>query len=304
MGAEVNLPNTTYGIDLVRRSGGRRAIRSFGCQRSRELCWCWLGQRDMADPALAEALVRCCIVIPARFGSTRFPGKPLALLAGRPLISHVVERATAARVGPVIVATDDQRIAAAAAAAGAQIALTRSDCASGTDRVAAAVAAIPLEQLAANDVVLNLQGDEPCIETSAIRAVVGQLARPEVELATAAAPLDAALASSPHIVKVAVDGTGRALYFSRAVIPWSDAGLPAPRWRHLGIYAYRRRTLLRLAALPPAPAELSERLEQLRALHHGIAIAVVPVAAAWPGIDTPEDLAALERALGAQVPVG
>lgn len=239
--------------------------------------------------------MRCLVVIPARFGSTRFPGKPLALLAGRPLISHVIDRATAAQVGPVLVATDDMRIAAAATAAGAQVALTRPDCASGTDRVAEAVSAIPLAELGADDVVLNIQGDEPRIEVAAIRAVVAELTRPEVELATAATPLYPALAASPHVVKVAVDALGRALYFSRAPIPWSDAPAAPPRLRHLGLYAYRRRTLLRLAALPPAPAEQCERLEQLRALHHGIAIAVVTVAAAWRGVDTPADLAELEN---------
>jgi len=243
--------------------------------------------------------VRCSVVIPARYGSTRFPGKPLALLAGRPLISHVIERAFAAQVGPVLVATDDARIAAAATAAGAQVALTRADCASGTDRVAEAVSAIPLNELGADEVVLNIQGDEPRIEVPAIR-VVAELTRPTVELATAACALDPALAQSPHVVKVAVDAIGRALYFSRAVIPWSDAAAPPPRLRHLGLYAYRRRTLLRLAALPPAPAEQSERLEQLRALHHGIEIAVVTVAAAWRGVDTPADLEALERELATQ----
>ncbi|MBN2362417.1 MAG: 3-deoxy-manno-octulosonate cytidylyltransferase [Deltaproteobacteria bacterium] len=240
--------------------------------------------------------MRCCVVIPARHGSTRFPGKPLALLAGRPLICHVVERATAARVGPVVVATDDERIVAVAAAAGARVALTRADCRSGTDRVAEAVSAIPLAELAADDAVINVQGDEPRVEVAAIRAVVAELSRPGIEMATAAAPLDAALAESPHVVKVAIDGAGRALYFSRAAIPWSDAAVPLPRWRHLGLYGYRRRTLLRLAALPPAPAEQSERLEQLRALHHGIPIAVVHVAAPWRGVDTPADLAELELA--------
>jgi 3-deoxy-manno-octulosonate cytidylyltransferase (CMP-KDO synthetase) len=241
--------------------------------------------------------VTALVVIPARLGSTRFPAKPLALLAGRPLVAHVVARALQAQLGPVWVATDDARIAQAAERAGASAVLTSSAHPSGTDRVAEAVRRIG-PHLAPRDVVVNLQGDEPLIEPAALHAVVGAFARDAVEMATAAAPLDPAEAGSPHVVKVVCDAAGRALYFSRALIPHGD-GAPAAglRRRHLGLYAYRRATLQRLAALPPCATEQVERLEQLRALHHGIAIHVVDVPRAWRGVDTPEDLAALAAEL-------
>ena len=231
------------------------------------------------------------IIIPARYGSTRFPGKALALLHGSPLVVHVLRRAQETQLGPVYVATDDLRIADAVAQAGGQALLTRADHPSGTDRVAEAVQKLP--DIGAQDVIINLQGDEPMIETQAITRLLGVMDDPQVQMATVAAPLDPGVASSEHIVKVVVDAAGRALYFSRARIPWSDRDPQPALRRHLGLYAYRRQTLMRLTALPSCASEQAERLEQLRALHHGIRIHVVDVDKAWGGVDTPEDLAAL-----------
>ncbi len=233
------------------------------------------------------------VVIPARYASTRFPGKPLAPLRGKALLLHVAERAREAGFEPVV-ATDDSRIVALAEGAGLRTLMTRDDHPCGTDRVAEVLRRLDPPG-GPDSVVLNLQGDEPFLEPSALRAVLACFDDPGVQMATAAAPLDPSEAASPHIVKLVVDAAGRALYFSRATIPWSDAQSPAsPLRRHLGIYAYRRHTLVRLAALPPCASERSERLEQLRALHHGIPIHVATVPRAWRGVDTPEDLAALE----------
>jgi len=229
----------------------------------------------------------CTVVIPARFGSSRFPGKPLALLDGRPVVAHVAARALAAGVGRVIVATDDARIAAAAGDAGAETLQTRPDHPSGTDRVAEVA-----RRLGLRGVVLNVQGDEPRIEAAALRRTLALFEGPEVCMATAAAPLAPADATSPDVVKVVIDAAGRALYFSRARIPSGGDGL----LRHVGIYGYRASTLLRLASLPPCALELQERLEQLRALFNGIAIHVAKLPHAWGGVDTPADLEALQRA--------
>jgi len=217
----------------------------------------------------------------------------LAPLWGRPLIAHVVERALEAGLGPALVATDDERIAQAAEAAGARAVLTRGDHASGTDRVAEVAAGIP-----GDGVVLNLQGDEPLIEVEVMRAVVWRCQQADAVMATASAPLGAEEARDPNAVKVVCDAAGRALYFSRAPIPHGAGavGAPAAFRRHLGLYAYRRRTLLRLAALPPVALERVERLEQLRALHHGVTIHVVDAPRSWRGVDTPADLAHLEAA--------
>lgn len=191
----------------------------------------------------------------------------------------------------MIVATDDNRIAAAAAYAGAKVAMTRSDLRSGTDRVAEACRLGLVPPPSANDVVVNIQGDEPCIDAEAIRAVVAPFAQSSTKMATAAAPLGSEEAESPNVVKVVCNARGQALYFSRATIPHGAA--PGQLRRHIGIYAYRLRTLLRLASLPAAPLEQSERLEQLRALYHGIPIQVIEVPRAWRGVDTPEDLRVL-----------
>jgi 3-deoxy-manno-octulosonate cytidylyltransferase (CMP-KDO synthetase) len=239
-------------------------------------------------------------IIPARFASTRLPGKALALIAGRPMICHVAERTRRARgLERVIVATDDARIRDAAAATGADVVMTRSDHPSGTDRLAEVVAGLDA------DVVVNVQGDLPLLDPRMVERLAARMAaEPGLEMATLAAPIaDEAEWRSPHVVKVVAGRDGRALYFSRGPIPWDRDGDRAPGaplgWRHIGMYAYRRDVLLRLAGLAPSPLERRERLEQLRALEHGIGIAVVAWDEAEPVIevDTPEDLARAEQAM-------
>lgn len=240
-------------------------------------------------------------IIPARYASTRLPGKPLALIGGRPMIAHVAERVSRARsVARVIVATDDARIRDAVIGTGVAVAMTRADHASGTDRLAEVAATL------AHPIVVNVQGDLPLVDPGMIERLVTRMRR-EVDLpmATLAAPLDDRRAfESPHVVKVVVDGRGRALYFSRSPIPFDRDGGRAPAealgWRHIGLYAYRRSVLLQLAGLPPSPLERRERLEQLRALEHGIAIGVEPWESKEPVIevDVSEDLERAEAALG------
>ncbi|HGY92158.1 MAG TPA: 3-deoxy-manno-octulosonate cytidylyltransferase [Planctomycetes bacterium] len=244
-------------------------------------------------------------VIPARMTSTRLPGKPLALIEGRPLIAWVVDAARKAQsLDRIVVAGDDAAIIRAAEAAGAEARLTRDDHPSGTDRVAEVAASVPAS------IYINIQGDEPEIAGGTIDAVAALLENdPELDMATAAVELsevDDFL--SPHRVKVVCDLRGRALYFSRAPIPHSrlDPGemsqrLPmgaARAWGHVGIYGYRRDALLRLVEEPPSPLEICERLEQLRALQAGLKIGVVLVDHAAAGIDTPEDLENFRRRVG------
>jgi 3-deoxy-manno-octulosonate cytidylyltransferase (CMP-KDO synthetase) len=223
-------------------------------------------------------------VIPARIGATRFPGKPLALLRGRPLVLLVLDRARACPVlDRVVVATDSPEIARVVAADGGEAMMTRADHASGTDR--AAEVSVRLPDYAC---VVNLQGDEPTLDPRAIAAAAEPLVRGEAVLATLAhVEDDAATLRSPDVVKVTVDADGCALDFSRAPVP-------APALRHVGLYAYERATLARFAALPPSARERSARLEQLRALDHGIKIRVVLTPWRSRGVDTPADLAALE----------
>ena len=227
-------------------------------------------------------------VIPARFESTRLPGKILADIAGRPMIEHVYRRASAARlVHAVIVATDDERIASAVRRFGGAAIMTRADHTSGTDRIAEVVAGHPCRA------VVNLQGDEPLIEPETIDAAVAPLlADSTIEMSTLSRPFaDADEFRNPNVVKVVTDDRGNALYFSRSPIPFSrGAALPAPARAHVGLYVYRRETLLKLAAMPVAPLEIVESLEQLRALAHGVRIRVVETAHAAAGVDTPEDL--------------
>lgn len=247
---------------------------------------------------------RFVVAIPARFGSTRLPGKPLLPLAGEPMIVHVARRALEAGAAEVVVATEDERIADALDGR-VRVAMTRADHASGSDRLAEVAAALGW---ADDAIVVNLQGDEPLAPPSGIRAVARALAEDDAPMATLATPLaDAADLFDPNCVKLVRGLDGRALYFSRAPLPWPrdafmrDRGaLPAatPFLRHIGIYAYRAAFLRRFAALPPTPLERTESLEQLRALEHGHAIAVriapEPFAA---GVDTAEDLARVERVL-------
>lgn len=244
-------------------------------------------------PNMSRGLAHTAIVIPARYASTRFPGKPLARLWGKPILQHVYERAARATLCQrVIVATDDERIAAAARGFGAEVLLTRADHPSGTDRVAEVAAGL------AEELIVNVQGDEPLVEPSAIDAAVEPLlADPSIHMGTLCAPVDEVGAlANPNVVKVVTDRQGFALYFSRLPIPFvRDQGGAAARYRHIGLYVYRREFLLQLAELAPTPLEEAERLEQLRALEHGYRIRVVTVPLASPGIDTPEDLAQLER---------
>ncbi len=247
------------------------------------------------------------IVIPARFGSTRFPGKPLATLGGQTMIARVVRRALQTSAAkPVLVATDDTRIAAEIGAHfepnEALAVMTSPACHTGTDRLAAAIAA-RFGKVTTRKIVVNVQGDEPFIEPSHIEKLI-ELMRADdlLPMATLAAPLENADESdNPNIVKVARSEQGRALYFSRAAIPFDRDGAGAPRLRHIGIYAYDARWLTEMASLPPSNLEEIEKLEQLRALEHGVAIGVALVEhGAGIAIDTPEDLARAESWLREQ----
>ena len=238
-------------------------------------------------------------IVPARYQSTRLPGKALADIAGRPMIEHVYRRAAAARtVARVIVATDDQRIADAVARFGGDAVMTSPSHQSGTDRLAEVAASLPC------DIVVNVQGDEPVLAPDTIDAAVEPLlADPAVAMSTLRRRItDPAEHDNPNVTKVVVDQHGFALYFSRAPIPHTRPGQPAaPAWAHIGLYVYRRDTLLRLAALPPTAMERAEALEQLRALEHGIRIKVVQTASAAIGVDTPEDLARVRALLATTI---
>lgn len=247
------------------------------------------------------------VAIPARYGSARLPGKPLRMLGGRPLIAHVVERAQAAGAAEVVVATDDGRVVDALKGSGVLVCQTRGDHASGSDRLAECVVRYGWPE---DTIVVNLQGDEPFAPAAGVRTVAEALVEDGVPMATLAAPIDSREALfDPHCVKLVCDERWRALYFSRAPIPWArDAFAAAPEHlpedvpflRHIGIYAYRAGFLRRFAALPPTPLERIESLEQLRALEHGYAIAVRMTPEAFPpGVDTEADLARAEAQLAA-----
>jgi 3-deoxy-manno-octulosonate cytidylyltransferase (CMP-KDO synthetase) len=237
------------------------------------------------------------VVIPARYASTRLPGKPLAAIGGRSLIQWVWERAAASGAASVIVATDDERIRDAVIGFGADFAMTSSAHTSGTDRIAEVVR---LRGFTADDIIVNVQGDEPLIEPRLIAGVAEVLRRqPQVDIASAVAPIRSlGEFLDSNCVKALRAGDGRALYFSRAPVPWPrdslQGGMPADfsaAWRHIGIYAYRVHSLLRFAAWPPTQLEQIERLEQLRALEHGMHIQLLTLDQAPPaGVDTPEDL--------------
>jgi 3-deoxy-manno-octulosonate cytidylyltransferase (CMP-KDO synthetase) len=230
-------------------------------------------------------------VIPARLGSTRLLNKPLQLLAGEPLVTRVVERVAAYElVDRLVVATDSPMVVQVVERTGVSAVLTDDTHSTGTERVAEVAARAEYRDF---DVIVNIQGDEPFIDREALE---GSLARVEQgdEVGTAAAPLELALVKDPARVKVITDLNGRALYFSRAVIPHRrEADDPADGlyWQHLGLYAYTRSSLARWVGLPPTQAELAERLEQLRALQHGMTIGVTRLSASvLPGVDTPDDL--------------
>ena len=238
------------------------------------------------------------IVIPSRMASSRLPGKPLAVIRGRAMILHVLDRGREAGIGPVAVACADPEIADAVRADGGAAVLTDPTLPSGSDRVHAALAT--LDPQGAHDIVVNLQGDLPTIPPGHLRAVIAPLADPEIDIATLVAPIETDdEAAMPSVVKAACAfDRGRAvspaLYFSRAPIP---AG-PGPRWHHIGIYAYRRAALARFVSLPESPLERRERLEQLRALEAGMRIACARVDHAPFGVDTPDDLHRAQSAFG------
>ena len=237
------------------------------------------------------------VIIPARLASTRLPNKPLADLGGKPMVVRVAERAQQSGAARIIVATDHADIAAACAAHGVEACMTRSDHPSGTDRIAEVAHTLGL---APDAVVVNLQGDEPLIDPALLAACAARISA-DVPMATCAHPLsDVADAFNPNVVKVVLDKPGRALYFSRATIPWHRDGFAATReqlpagyvpLRHIGLYAYSNAFLQRYPQLEPSPLESIEALEQLRVLWHGVPIAVhVTAEAPHAGVDTPADL--------------
>ena len=232
------------------------------------------------------------VIIPARYASTRFPGKPLADLAGKPMVVHVCERAEKSGAAAVHVATDDERIAAAVRAHGHGVVMTRADHPSGTDRLAEAAKKLKLRE---SDVVVNVQGDEPLIAPKLIARVARALGK-DAPMSTACHAIhDDASLSNPNVVKVVRDRQGYALYFSRSRIPFPREGNPVC-YRHAGIYGYRVSFLRKYAGLKSPDVEKAEALEQLRALWHGYRIAVVVSETEIPpGVDTPRDLEAVRR---------
>lgn len=251
------------------------------------------------------------VAIPARYGSTRLPGKPLRLLGGEPLVVRVARRARAAGAVQVVVATDDARVAAALRNEDIAVCLTRGDHASGSDRLAECAVTLGWPDDA---LVVNLQGDEPFAPAAGIRAVASALREDEAPMATLATPIESAAQwFDPNCVKVVCNLRRRAMYFSRAPVPWARDALVGTRdavpdglevLRHIGIYAYRAGFLKAFSSLAPTPLERSEALEQLRALEHGHAIAVRVTPEPFPpGVDTDEDLARAEAVLhGEDVP--
>lgn len=233
---------------------------------------------------------RAIAIIPARWGSTRFPGKPLACRTGRPLVQHVYEAASAARrVCQVIVATDDQRIADAVRGFGGHVEMTRGDHPNGTSRLAQVAAGLDAA------IIVNVQGDEPEIDPGLIDLAAATVERSGCPVATVASPFEPGEdPADPNIVKVVLDRDGHALYFSRARIPHPMNPGPPPL-KHVGLYAYTRDFLLAYPGLPPTPLEEAERLEQLRVLEHGHRIAVAVARAAHHGIDTPAQYDAFVR---------
>ena len=240
------------------------------------------------------------IVIPARFGSTRLPGKALLPIADKPMVAWVWERAMQARAEQVVVATDDERIADEMTSRGAEVAMTRANHASGTDRLAEVVEQRGWKEDA---IVVNVQGDEPLMPVANIQRVAAMLNETAgADMATLMEPLDPADANQQSVVKVVASETGRALYFSRSAIPFRrEGGVPALLFRHIGLYAYRAGFLSTFVGWPPAAAEQSESLEQLRALAHDAYIQIELAPEAVPaGIDTESDLAAVRALLGAE----
>ena len=237
------------------------------------------------------------ILIPARMAATRLPGKALADIAGQPMIVHVLRRAEAAKLGPVVVATDAEAIAAAVEKAGGRAIMTRADHLSGSDRIFEALNAADPERRA--DIIINVQGDLPTLEPRDIAAAVALLEDPNVDIGTIAAEItNEEDRGNPNIVKVVgsqiAPGRLRALYFTRSAAPSGDG----PLYHHIGLYAYRRDALARFVQLLPSPLEQREKLEQLRALENGMRIDVAIVDSVPLGVDTPNDLEAARKILG------
>ena len=246
-----------------------------------------------SDSSLGNVLA----VIPARYGSTRLMGKPLASIAGRPMIQHVVERAKQAQsVKRVVVATDDERVKKAVEGFGGEALLTRNDHRTGTDRVAEVASRI------AADIYVNIQGDEPLIDPGTIDAVAAEML--EDESTQIATPCSAVTKQTeimdPNVVKVVRDFEGNALYFSRAPVPWvrdTDGVVAAKHWKHIGLYAFRRDVLLEFPTLPPGELERIEQLEQLRWLENGFRIRLVETEYEAVSVDVPADIQRVEQLL-------
>lgn len=238
------------------------------------------------------------ILIPARLGSTRLPGKALADIGGRPMVVHVWARACAAGLGPVAVATDSEEIAREVHAAGGDVVMTTGAHVCGSDRIGEALSA--LDPTGRHDAIVNLQGDNPFLPEGALSAALALLADPAVDVGTLATPARAEEADDPNAVKLVGTEIGparlRALYFTRARAPHGEG----PLYKHVGVYAYRRNALARFIALPPSTLELRERLEQLRAMEAGMRIDVAVLDKASPSVDTERDLAALRAATNGQ----
>lgn len=237
---------------------------------------------------------KCLIVIPARYGSQRFPGKVLARLAGKPVIQHVWEAAVKTGLGTVKVATEDQRVFDFLKSIGADAVMTSPECKSGTDRVYEA------SRDTDADYIINIQGDEPFMTAETLKKAFSRLKNsPDCQIGTACVKLKGEDINNPNCVKIAMDAKGRALYFSRCPIPYhhplSEIAGTFPYYLHLGFYIYRREALEKFVSLPPSPLEKLERLEQLRALENGMKICVAEVDPLGPSIDTPEDLKAAEE---------
>jgi 3-deoxy-manno-octulosonate cytidylyltransferase (CMP-KDO synthetase) len=229
------------------------------------------------------------VVIPARMASTRLPGKPLADIAGEPMIVHVMRRAQAAEIGPVVIATDSEVIAACVEKAGGRAVMTRADHTSGSDRIFEALQTADPDGRA--EIVVNVQGDLPTLAPSDVAAAIEPLADPAVDIGTLAAEITRAdERTNPNVVKVVGTPIGakrlRALYFTRATAPWGAGAL----YHHIGLYAYRRAALARFVGLPPSALEQREKLEQLRSLEAGMRVDVTVVDSVPLGVDTPEDL--------------
>lgn len=255
--------------------------RRFNRSRSRALIEC-------------PAVMRSVIVVPARWGSSRFPGKPLAQIAGISLIQRVYERAVAsARASAVYVATDDDRIFGHVIDFGGKVVRPEGDFQSGTDRIAAALPLIEQAEGSEFDVIVNVQGDEPLIDITGVDSLIDKLQNSISGMATLASPLESDEEyQARDVVKVVRDSVGNAIYFSRAPIGSRETAL-----RHIGVYAYRREVLKRFVGLPPSSLERAESLEQLRAMQNGVRISVLETTRAHLGVDRPEDIARVEAEL-------